>query len=57
MLLDKKKIVVTGGTGRFCISLKKIKCKYKLFFPKKKDLNILKIKTIYNFLRSKNQSI
>ena len=53
MILDKKKIVVTGGSGRFCISLKKIKSKYKLFFPNKKDLNILKIKSIYNFLKLK----
>ena len=38
MLLYKNRIVVTGGTGRFGRELKKIKNKYKLFFPKKKEL-------------------
>ena len=47
----KKKIVVTGGSGRFAQSLKKIKSKYKFIYPKKKSLDITKIKLIKNFLR------
>ena len=53
MLLYKNRIVVTGGTGRFGLELKKIKNRYKLFFPKKKELNILKIKTIKKYLKEK----
>ena len=37
MLPYKNRIVITGGTGRFGLELKKIKSKYKLFFPKKKN--------------------
>ena len=53
MLLYKNRIVVTGGTGRFGCELKKIKNKYKLFFPKKDELNILKISSIEKYLRVK----
>ena len=41
-----KKILVTGGSGRFGEQLKKIKSKHKLFFPNKKDLNILNQKVL-----------
>ena len=37
MLPYKNRIVITGGTGRFGLELKKIKSKYELFFPKKKN--------------------
>jgi len=53
MFLYKNRIVITGGTGRFALELKKIKNRYKLFFPKKRVLNILKIKSILNYLKSK----
>ena len=53
MSLYKKRIVVTGGTGRFGHELKKIKNNYKLFFPKKSELNILKIKSISSYLKRK----
>ena len=53
MLLYKNRIVITGGTGRFGLELKKIKSKYKLFFPKKKELNILKINSIIKYLKIK----
>ena len=45
------KIVVTGGTGRFAQSLKKIKCNYKFIYPNKKNLNITKIGSIKNYLK------
>ena len=53
MSLYKNRIIVTGGTGRFGSELKKIKNKYKLFFPKKEELNILKISSIEKYLRVK----
>jgi len=53
MFLYKNRIVITGGTGRFALELKKIKSRYKLFFPKKRELNILKTKSILNYLKSK----
>tara|TARA_B100000686_G_C16701365_1_gene923614 strand:+ start:702 stop:1421 length:720 start_codon:yes stop_codon:yes gene_type:complete len=53
MFLYKNKIVITGGTGRFGSILKKVKNKYKLYFPKKSELNILYIKTINKYLVAK----
>jgi len=53
MLLYKNRIVITGGTGRFGLELKKIKSSYNLFFPKKSELNILNTKSIQNYLKSK----
>ena len=47
----KKKIVVTGGSGRFAQSLKKIKSKYKFVYPKKKSLNITRPRSIRKFLK------
>jgi dTDP-4-dehydrorhamnose reductase len=44
-----KKIVITGGTGRFGASLKK-KNNNKLFFPDKKKLDILNFKSIKSYL-------
>ena len=41
-----KKIIVTGGDGRFSQELKKIKCKYNFIFRNKKELNILSVKSI-----------
>ena len=47
----KKKVVVTGGSGRFAESFKKIKSKYRFIYPKKKSLNITKPKSIKKFLK------
>jgi len=48
-----KKIVISGGSGRFGSYLKKIKTKHKLFFPSKRELNILNEKSIYKYLNKK----
>ena len=48
-----KKIIFTGGTGRFAKEFKKRKNKFKVFYPSKKQLNILNIKTIVNYIRKK----
>ena len=50
-----KKIVVTGGSGRFGSVLKKFKTKHKMFFPTKKELNILDLNNIKSYLKRKNQ--
>ena len=53
MFLYKNRIVITGGTGRFAKELLKVKNRYKLFFPKKNELDILQINSITRFLKSK----
>ena len=52
-----KKIVVTGGSGRFGSVLKKIKTKYKVFYPKKNELNILDYKNIIEYINKKKPKI
>ena len=46
-----KKIIVTGGDGRFARELKKMKTKYKFIFRNKKELNILSIRSINNKIK------
>ncbi len=46
-----KKIIITGGTGRFGQILKSHKTKYQLFFPTKKQLDILNFKKSEKFLK------
>ena len=53
MLLYKNRIVITGGTGRFASSLKKVKTKYIINYPSKSELNILKERSILNYLKRK----
>ena len=53
----QKKIVVTGGTGRFGLVLKKIKTKHKMFFPNKSELNILNYKNITNYIKKNKPNI
>ena len=47
----KKKIVITGGTGRFGSLLKKFKTSHRLYFPNKKELNILNIKKTDKYIK------
>ena len=47
----KKKIVITGGSGRFGTHLKQQKSKNILYFPNKKELNILNLKNINKYLK------
>ena len=42
-MINNNKIVVTGGSGRFAQSLKKIKSKYKFIYPSK---NLLEMKIL-----------
>ena len=45
-----KKIVITGGTGRFAHYLKKLKTKNLLFFPSKKTFDITNVNKIKKYL-------
>jgi dTDP-4-dehydrorhamnose reductase len=47
----KKKIVITGGTGRFGRLLEKFKTSHRLYFPNKKELNILNIKKTDKYIK------
>ena len=49
-----KKIVFTGGTGRFAKIFKKIKHNYKIKYPSKKELNIESLNSVTKYL-SKNK--
>ena len=52
----KNKVVVTGGSGRFAQSLKKINSKYKFVYPGKKLLDITNLKSIRKFLQKEKPS-
>ena len=51
-----KKIIVTGGTGRFGKILKKI-IKNKYLFPNKNELNILSLSNIETYLKKKKPKV
>ena len=51
------KIIVTGGSGRFGKVLKRYKTKHKIFYPEKKDLDILNIKKLKKYLLKKKPKI
>ena len=53
----KKKIVITGSSGRFGEILKKFKNKNLLLFPNKHELNILNYKKIISYLSKKKPKI
>ena len=53
----KNNIVITGGNGRFGSVLKKINYKNSFIFPTKKQLNILKLNSINNYLKKKKPKI
>ena len=46
-----KKIIFTGGNGRFGKIFKKVKSKNNIFFPSKKELNINSVKSIENYIK------
>ncbi len=53
----KKKIVVTGGTGRFGNCLKNIKTQHNVLFPKKKTFNILNSNNMRKYLKKTKADI
>jgi len=50
-LHSNKKIIVTGGNGRFAQVLKKENKKLKIFFPSKKIFNILDVNSMKKYIR------
>ena len=46
-----KKIVFTGGTGRFAQEFKNIKTNYKVYFPKRNQLNLDDLNSIKKYLK------
>ena len=53
----KKKIVVTGGTGRFAQILKKIKSNYIMLYPTKNELDIRNYNKIKSYIKKKKPKI
>ena len=49
--MKNKKIVISGGNGRFAKILKLNNNKLNIFYPNKNKLNILKINSIENYLK------
>ena len=47
----RKKIVITGGEGRFAKTLKNSNTNLNIFFPNKKELDILSLSSINNYLK------
>tara|TARA_B110000014_G_scaffold256950_2_gene240777 strand:- start:624 stop:1340 length:717 start_codon:yes stop_codon:yes gene_type:complete len=57
-MISNKKIVVTGGSGRFAQSLKKIRSKYSFIYPNRDLLDISNLNSIKKFLiKSKPHSV
>ena len=53
----KRKIVVTGGTGRFAQILKKIKSNYIMLYPTKNELDIRNYNKIKSYITKKKPKI
>ena len=49
----QKKIVISGGEGRFAQVLKRDNKKLDILYPSKKELNILNINSINKYLKKK----
>ena len=50
--MRKTKIIITGGSGRFGKILKNIKrTNFQIFFPNKKELDILNYQKINDFIK------
>ena len=53
----KKRILVTGGSGRFGSILKKLKTKHEMLFPSKVILDITNFKSIQKYIKLKKPNI
>ncbi len=49
--MKQKKIIMTGGSGRFANVFKKIKKKVKIYYPSKKTLDIRKLASINQYVK------
>ena len=53
----KKRILVTGGTGRFGSILKRLKTNYEMFFPSKVTLDITNFRSVQKYIKLKKPNI
>ena len=53
----KKRILVTGGTGRFGSIFKGLKTNYEMFFPSKVTLDITNFRSIQKYIKLKKPNI
>ena len=53
----KKRILVTGGSGRFGTVLKKLKSNYEMLFPSKTILDITNLRSIQKYIKLKKPNI
>ena len=49
--MNKKRIAITGGNGRFAKVLKNTNKSLKIYYPGKKELDVLKINSIQKFIK------
>ena len=49
--MKQKKIIMTGGSGRFAQVFKKLKSSKNIFFPSKKNLNLTNINSIQKYVK------
>ena len=54
MNLNKKRIVFTGGSGRFGKIFKETNSNYEIFYPSKSELDVTKINKMRSYLKKKN---
>ena len=53
---SNKRIIVTGGDGRFAKVLKKTKNKLDILYPGKKQLNILSLTSLKKYIKKYTQA-
>ena len=53
----KKRILVTGGSGRFGTVLKKLRSNYEMLFPSKTILDITNLRSIQKYIKLKKPNI
>jgi dTDP-4-dehydrorhamnose reductase len=53
MKLNKKRIVFTGGSGRFGKIFKETNSNYEIFYPSKSELDVTKINKMRSYLKKK----
>ena len=46
-----KKVIFTGGSGRFAKIFRKIKSSYSFYYPTSKQLNILDLRSVENYVK------
>ena len=53
IMKKKKKIIISGGSGRFGSVIKKFNTIHKIYFPSKNEFNILKTSQMNSYIKKK----